>query len=247
MNKPIIIWQPGLIGDICFLQKMVEQIALMGHRVIFPLDSQYSWIRDLLIRHPNIEMPLITEDFDFRSEIITLNLPSKLSFQPIETNDFIFFSFYESWRFNPQRTMYMKYEMANMSYDNWQDYVHIKRNTEKENDLFYNVLNLNDTSDFTLLNETYSRGYMALTAPPPVVKMSVIPGYTLFDWSKVIEKATRIVTVDTSLVLLAEILKTSAKLHVVSRYNPPDFSPIDALLKLKWQYALTPKELDFSK
>ena len=243
MIKPIIIWQPGYIGDILFLQKFANHFAELGHRVIFPINPEYEWLRDGLEYHSNIEMPLTTEDYDFKQLIKFGRLIEQVTLEPIETAQFIFYQLADSWKFDPPRTMFLKYEVAGLDYTDWQSYVKIRRNPEKE--LFlYNGLNRADMN-YVLVNEHYSRGHVPLFVPFPSIKMVSIDGFTLFDWCLILENADRIVTIDTSLVLLAEILGLTCKLHVVSRYNPPDFSPIRDLLKLDWQYALTIGDLNY--
>jgi hypothetical protein len=62
----------------------------------------------------------------------------------------------------------------------------------------------------------------------------------------VVERATQIVTIDTSLVILAEVLQQQKPLYMVSRYKPPTFQPIKEALALEWTLALTPEELNVS-
>ena len=101
-----------------------------------------------------------------------------------------------------------------------------------------------DNSHYTLVNEHSSRSSMPLHVPGNVVHLRQVEGFTLFDWSLVIEKSAQIVTIDTSLVILTEVLKQKKPLYMISRYEPPSFEPLKDILTLDWNLVLTPQELD---
>ena len=65
----------------------------------------------------------------------------------------------------------------------------------------------------------------------------MIHGYSMFDWSKVIECATEIYCVDTSLFYLIDMLDLKAgKLEAYSKFNPPHFMHTEGLFKASWNY-----------
>ena len=242
--KPVIVHQPGFLGDILFVQKIAAWYAARGHRAILPIAGQFAWTREALELPEGVSMPLLTEDFAHKDEAWQFAEAAVNS--PIETRNLIFLPLLHSWKFDPPRTMDIKYELAEVPMADWADFVRLRRDREREDRLFYEVLKLDDGVEFTLVNEDHSKGSIPLVAPAPSIKMRRIDGFSLFDWSKVLERASRIVTVDTSLVLLTEVLKVQAKLHLVSRYDPPDFTPVRNMLRLDWRLALTPADLDFS-
>lgn len=242
--KPVILHQPGFAGDILFVQKIAAHYAGLGHPVIFPLAEQFAWMREALILPPGVSMPLLTEPFEHKDE--AWQFAEAAVYGPIETRNLIFLPLLNCWKFDPPRTMDLKYEVAGLPMADWADHVQIRRDHGREDRLFYEVLKLSDGQEFTLVNEDHSKGSIPLVAPAPSIKMRRVDGFSLFDWSKVVERASRIVTVDTSLVLLVEVLRAQAKLHMVSRYDPPDFRPVQNMLRLRWQLALTPVDLDFS-
>jgi hypothetical protein len=69
------------------------------------------------------------------------------------------------------------------------------------------------------------------------IPLRAIDGFTPIDWWMVIERAAAIVTIDTSLVLLVEVVKPrAAHLKVISRYSPPHFRPLRPILRLPWTF-----------
>jgi hypothetical protein len=73
--------------------------------------------------------------------------------------------------------------------------------------------------------------------------MSTMDGFSPFDWSSVIERASDIITIDTAVVLLIEVLKPRACLQVYSRYVPGNLRPLDDVLHLNWHFANSVEEL----
>jgi predicted amino acid-binding ACT domain protein len=115
-----------------------------------------------------------------------------------------------------ENCMRAKYDMYSIDWQSWRlcDY---QRDQEKENELFYSVLGLVDFSEpFRLINQTFTsleNNKIEIPESKEIrnVYMKNIPGFSLFDWSKVIEKATEIHTVSTSINYLIEMLEIKAK------------------------------------
>lgn len=243
--KPVIIFQPGMAGDLLFIQKIVKTYAADGRRVILPVLKKHAWVYDALVLPENIETPVLEEEFDYKEE--TLFLGDKIAMSPIEGPNYTYLSLFFSWRYAPEQTMDLKYRVAGLPMDDWADYVELRRDREKEERLF-RLLGLDDGEPYALLNEHGSNSQIQFVHSPPEkeVRLRLIEGYSLFDWSMVIERAARIATIDTSLVLLIEILKIRDKpLSVVSRYEPPSFR-IQNILKLDWLFYFRAEHLTFS-
>jgi hypothetical protein len=68
------------------------------------------------------------------------------------------------------------------------------------------------------------------------IDLSFINGYTLFDWSKVIENATEIHTVDTSVIYLVEKLTTKSKLYLYPRHPEHTEKCLSDMLNKNWIY-----------
>lgn len=245
--KPVLIFQPGMVGDLLFVQKIAKTYAATGRRVIMPVLQKHSWVYDALVMPANIETPILdTEAFDFRDELLFLS--DKIALSPIEGPNYTFLSLFFSWRYAPEQTMDLKYRVAGMDMADWADHVELRRDLAKEEALF-KLLGLDDGEPYALLNEHGSNSQIQFThkAPEKEVRLRPIEGYSLFDWSTVIERAARIATIDTSLVLLVEILKIRDKpLSVVSRYEPPSFR-IQNILRLDWLFYFRAEHLTFSE
>lgn len=242
--KPVLIFQPGMLGDLFFVQKIAKVYSAGGRRVIMPVLEKHSWAYDALVMPGNIETPILEQDFEFRDEM--LFLADKIAPGPIDCPAYTFLSLFYSWRYAPERTMELKYEVAGLPMDDWADYVELKRDLEKEERLF-RELGLDDGQPYALINEHGSQRHIPFPhkVPEKEVRLRMIDGYTLVDWSTVIERAARIATIDTSLALLVEILKIRGKpLHIVSRYEPPRFTVQD-VLKLDWLFYFRAEHLAY--
>ena len=121
-----------------------------------------------------------------------------------------------------------KYTMSKLDTNDWQGFASLNRSREniaRENVLFYDVLGLTESSSYCLVNEHCSNKSINIEVETnlEIVEMSKIEGYDPFDWIGVIECADAIVTIDTLIVLLAEILQIrNIPMHVINRYSPPD-------------------------
>lgn len=243
--KPTIIFQPGMAGDLLFIQKIVKTYAADGRRVILPVLAKHKWVYDALVLPANVETPLLEDDFDFKDE--TLFLGDKIALSPIDGPNYTYLSLFFCWRYAPEQTMDLKYQVAGVAMDDWADFVELRRDRDKEETLF-KLLGLDDGVPYALINETCSKRTIPFPnkAPEKEVRLQMIEGYSLIDWSTVIERAARIASVDTSLVLLVEVLKITGKpLHVVSRYEPPSFRELQNVLKLEWLFYFLPEHLAY--
>jgi hypothetical protein len=105
-----------------------------------------------------------------------------------------------------------KYKLVGLDYDDWADYFKFERNIEKENNLYYNILGLEDGSEYSFISKNYG-------SPPDMQQLNIssnnslkeinmvpIDGFTLFDWCKVIENASEIKTVDSSINFIIDKL-----------------------------------------
>ena len=133
--------------------------------------------------------------------------------------------------------------MVNLKYDDWKSFVRLKRNFSKEKYLFNNVLNLNKNEKYALVLRRYGALPDSKTHPFKyetnlrVVEVDVLDNFTLFDWSTVIENAEEIYTIDTSIILLIELLSLKAKkIGYASRWNNgKDWSEVDYALNVPFE------------
>jgi hypothetical protein len=143
--------------------------------------------------------------------------------------------------------MRSKYRLAGIDSSGWQSFVAIKRNEAKENSLL-RLLGIDKIRRYTLINEYSSNGRIEIGNPGDAIYMRQIKGYTLFDWLAVLEGCNRLVTVDTSLVLLAEVfLKKHIPAYLISKWptGDPSYAAFQPDLELPWIFVPHASDLKF--
>jgi hypothetical protein len=249
-KKPVVVIQPGFAGDILFCIKIAAVWAGRGHRVIFPVEDRFSDISEAIEPPPGVEMPLTSQAFEFRDAYTAVMHASEaaaargdFSFHqgPLELQDVIFLPLASSWRTAPLDTMAVKYRLAGVDSADWPDYVRLKRDRVREQRLLHE-LGINENDNFVLVNEAGRTRSLRIPVLGAAIYMCPIPGFTLVDWAAVAERAREIITIDTSLVLLVEILGLQKPLQMVSRYPTAEFH-VAPILRLPWRYAGTVDEL----
>jgi hypothetical protein len=250
MEKICLIYQPCGLGDILFLQKVCKHYISKGFRIIYPVVYEYFWLSEYI---PEIEF--ISWGDNERKLTHKDKLPDNIEFpykeyyspfsNHIFTDNFVYLNFFQQ---NQGRIMEFKYNSINIEYNDWADYVTFKRNIEKENDLYYNILGLSDDDDYVFVNRNYQMrpsvlSYGKISNNPSfynkkVVEMSIIEGFTLFDWCKVLEKASSIHMIETSLNYILESNelknKITSDLNLYHRNN--NYNEVRYLFKLNWKY-----------
>jgi hypothetical protein len=223
----LIVLQPHGLGDHIFCQSLIHQIA-DRQDIVWPVLPHF--IKGLKKAYPEVNwIPngvLGQIENHKRDSIINGN-----RIIPIRWADQILRVKYEN-------CMRAKYDMYSIDWQSWRlcDY---QRDQEKENELFYNVLGLVDFSEpFRLINQTFTsleNNKVEIPESKEIrnVYMKNIPGFSLFDWSKVIEKATEIHTVSTSINYVIEMLEIKAKAVdlYVRKPQEKDFRNIQYILQ----------------
>ena len=246
MKKICLIQQDAGLGDIIFCQGVADHYSALGYRVVWPVVKELIENVDCIDSkaeffnredsYPLKDMSLEdTEKRNFTSNIngdIRVPLGWSCQVPPYP---------------HPVETMRVKYKMCGLDYNLWKDKFSMKRNIAKENELFYDVLNLKDSTEYTLLNQTYATQpttifkditrYLNTCGELQVCEMKIINGFTLFDWCKVFEKMINIVTVDTSLMYVLEKLSLNNTINFIvvprSHITP---SVIGNLFNINWRY-----------
>ena len=218
MNKICLIHHFAGIGDVFFLQYVARKYMAMGYHVIWPLKNEILWIKDYI------------SDIQFCS--IDDNFPGKEYYGQdviIQSPQFVYLGIMRAhlWENDYQLgddtcvIMQSKYKLMGLDWNDWVDGFKYTRNIDKENDLYYNVLGLNDNSNYVFVNRyanTENRRNDKVIFPDfniPVIENKIIKGFTLFDWCKVIENAQEIHTVHTSINYLVETLNIKSKKYVM--------------------------------
>ena len=143
--KIALIKQPIGIGDVFYLQKFAHVIKSRGYEILWPLRDDVIWIKDYV---DGINFCKLSDDFPRKNYYYSGRFF-------IQTDDFIFLS-PDGFQLQGKRIMESKYLMIKESDHDWYNYFNFKRNIDKENDLYYNVLGLTDESQYVFLNNMAS-------------------------------------------------------------------------------------------
>lgn len=206
--KTALIKQPIGLGDVFYLQKFAYIIKAMGYQIVWPLRDDIMWLKDYMneINFCPLSSDFIKKDIYYQDHFF------------FEEENFLFLS-PDGFRSPGKRIMESKYALINSSDCDWFDYFHFSRNTKKENELYYNVLNLNDSSSYVFLNKMasidvkYCDVLDNFISDLNIIELQMIEGFTLFDWCKVIEKAQEIHTVHTSINYVIDKLSINAVVY----------------------------------
>jgi len=238
-QKNCLIYQPAGIGDILFCQGIVKHYVNKGYNVIYPTNSNLFYLKDYL-KHPGVTYYDKEDDFPFKDRYNNNN-------RSILDGDFVFVNLDKSQEHVPPSRGFMisKYEMVGLDHNIWKQNLHITRNKEREDWLFYKHLKLKDGEKYILTNNKFGTPPDTKIFPLPqidtsykLVDMPYIDGTTIMDWIKVIEKARGIVTVDTCIQYIMEILDIDYKFYYCySRTGESSFlKNIKDIFTIPWNY-----------
>ena len=207
--KPCIIKQPAGVGDIFFLQKIAHTYRQKGHEIIWPLRDDIVWIADYI---PDITWCKLSE---------WLQGPYGKLFNYggfAETEEFIYIDASTADRtFNtdPTRIMSAKFGLAGLAHKDWAQYFKFNRNREKERELYHDVLGIKE--DYVYVNDithTDLRKTSSLAKAKydyPVIENQIVDGFTLLDWTMVLQNAKEIHTVPTAVCFMVDVIDTEAE------------------------------------
>jgi hypothetical protein len=239
--KYCLIRQPAGLGDIFFCQKIAKKI-IEKHNwdIVWPIADVFKYLPTYIpndrINYCSINSNFPNKEyFTFRNISVNVN-NDEFMYLPIQDASTILGK--------PENILRAKYEMIGLDCNDWADYFTFTRQIERENKLYYEWLGLKDNEEYVLVNNTFASPPNTETISIPlthekrkVVLMKFFPDDNLFDWCKVIEKASAIHTVQTSLNYMAEklTLKTD-ELFIYQRPGWKNFDYIEGIFKQKWNY-----------
>lgn len=212
--------QQAGIGDILFLQKAAQHFIDLGYSITWPILPQCLFIKDY-IKNSKIEF--------VDSTLVLWNQRFDMTVG-FETADRIF----------PYCSILQsKYNLIDISCNDWADYLIFDRNLEKEKKLL-DILEI--SGKFTLTSELFGtppthRIKSVPTGKYKEVKLKMIDGFTPFDWCSVFERASEIIMVDTCFNYIIEKLELKAEsLKLISRHDPPNFFHLEGFFKKNWEF-----------
>lgn len=228
MKQNVIINQFFGIGDVIFTVSLARQLAGEHGRIVWAvLPAFYDQLKRA---YPDIEWL----DKSKNETIIDYN-SQHLYVTQYDGEDFyvIPLRFASNILGEPDdHFMKSKYPLLKLDHKSWKTYGSIQRDSEREESLV-NLLNL--PKKFALCNLTYQSDFKAkfkrkIDTELPIVEMTTIQGFSMFDWLGVMERATEIHTVSTSLFYLLELFDFGdTPLHLYPRPTDPRFDHIKFL------------------
>lgn len=204
----IVINQYFGIGDIIF---SMSALRSLNKKVLWPVMSHY--VEGCNRAYPDItfiDWKLLNLDYEIRHRYTVGDLdviPLRFTDSPVKD------------------CMKNKYGYFNLKWEDWMENAEYERDRYKEVQLFYTVLGLTNGEEFNLISETFQADFhgnkkIALDNGLKNIYLKQIPGYSLFDWALVIEKATNIHVVSSSIIYLLELLKPQAKEIKIYKREP---------------------------
>jgi len=211
------------IGDIIFCQTLANDWIAEGHEVVWGVQPE--WVSDLQRAYPKVQF------------VDKASLP--ISYESQSEHDSHGYRVIPlRWSVEIMKTSYIdcmktKYSMFNQHYMRWKEGAMWQRSVERERALF-DKLGLNIGESYVVVNETYQSDYkghktIQHNAGCRTVKMRTIPGFSIFDWALVLERAKEIHTVSTSLFYILEMLDLRQPIHLYPRNTDPRFDHIKYL------------------
>jgi hypothetical protein len=226
--KNCLIYQPAGIGDLIWIQPIVDKIISMGYTVTIPVVDLYYDMVIKYIEKPNLIWKKESDDF------VLKNLYGTDRHYSDEHNVYIPLS--HAWKYVPNcSVMIGKYFYTNTPITNWHNNINLKRDKEREKKVF-DVYNIDITRPFSIVNMSYGTPPNSIKRSIPIqymtdqiINMSVEKDQSnnifLFDWIGAFESAFEIRTVETSTCFLADLYSKTKNLFMYER-KPDNSSPI---------------------
>lgn len=215
----LLINQPFGLGDVIFCMTLARNWIKEGHTITWPVFSQF--VDQLNRAYPDVTF------IDWQS--------IKVDYNRKDEHD------WENYRVVPLRwnvqlmnvpykeCMSSKYSLFGLDWNTWKEGARWERDEEKEMKLFGGTrvyyLTKTDCSiePYRLINNTFgSDSKLKISIPNlsddlPNIYMQNYDGYSLFDWALILERATEIHTVSTSIIYILEMLDISCPIHIYKR------------------------------
>ena len=209
-GKTVVIAQYFGLGDIIWGQAIADIFFRKGYSVVWPVLPQL--VEGLTRAYPNISFVDYSQyNIDYTNKSYAeidsvLHLPMRYSEHLMG----------KPYKFH----MVSKYSFLGLDWRIWKNQV-MKRSSVKEIELM-NILGVADGSEYCLIaTEFGNKGNkidIHVHDDIKKVELKVVPGYSLFDWCMVIERASYIHAVSSSTLYLFELLNLSAKeIHLYPR------------------------------
>lgn len=196
-KKTIIINQFFGLGDILFCMNIANEFIKHGHKVVWPVESQFVNIQKHFPQVTFIDKSLLKINYEDMTETVTetaIIIPLRFS--------------QNNLGLHVRDCMKSKYMMFGRDWNDWREF-EIVRDKAAEQKLM-DFLRIKDGDPYVVVNRNFKtsikRVPIVLNTYLRVIEMNPIEGFTMIDWSGVLERATEIHTVSTSIIYLLEKL-----------------------------------------
>lgn len=217
-------------GDAIFIQSLLRQLCEPGDKILYPILPQF--VEGFNRAYPDVtfvDYNLLKINYESKKEVVTADT----RILPIRYADQITNRPYT-------HCMRAKYDMYGLDFNTWRD-VKPERSEVHEVSLYRDVLG--EVGQYNLISCNYGSGSqfnspLQVDNGLPNVYVSSIDGYSLFDWSCLIEHATTIHAVSSSIVYLLELLGLQAKeVHLYGRHHEKNtwYKNIEYLLTKQYE------------
>lgn len=221
------------LGDIIFIMQIAQEEVAKGNRVLFPVESHYL---EIAKHFPGVEfidkkdLKINYENRSFVWEKINDEIFDVIPFR--FANDILQVPYTDCmkakyWYFDKSKGLYKE------SWTRWRNFT-IKRDHEAEERLLklvnpsgepFNLINRNFRTNFS------GKSDIKFKSENINIEMRAIKGFTMIDWSRVLEEAQVIHTVGTSINYLIEKLNIKVPIHLYKRLpEERDFKNYDYIL-----------------
>jgi len=214
--KNCLIYQPLGLGDIFWVQPIVNKYIADGYNVHYPVGDIYYDMICKYIFKKGLTWYKESENFPLKE---FYGRPDK-----IENENNIYLPLRCADQYVPSPLLLSKYYWTGVPISDWRKSFVISRNYEREEKLC-EIYNLH--GDYVLKNMRYGTYPNTLTrnididTNLPIHVMSIEQdmenGFHLFDWIKALQNAKKVYTVDTSICMLMDIFCTDNEIHMYPR------------------------------
>jgi len=222
-KRKLLINQPAGLGEIIWVQPIIEKYVKLGFHVLFPVRSLYhAWVKKYLPRR-NVEY-LVAEDSHSFKDFMKEQRPyvsSKFVYLPLVNSDTLF----------PNApAMASKYFLTNTPIGDYRNTIPKIRDLAREEELARS-LGISETDDVILVTErwgnTLSSNQRPIRVPPRSSRFRIITidcsepnlvNFSPFDWIGLIARAREIHFVATSFAFLADMYcGCTCEMHLYDR------------------------------
>jgi len=246
-NKKIcLIKQPAGLGDLMYCHKIAAVYAARGYEIIWPVAPSIMQANGKIA---GVNFCDVTQDFPYKKEY------TEGGIHPYERGQIKYIPTYMATKaVKSKLIMRSKYRVANLNAGDWQDYLVINRDPEKEEQLFES-LGLKKGDEYIFVNRNYKpwqgsekifrrKGYwpaehdkvgdFKINSDLKRVKMSRVDGFSVFDWALVIERSREVWTMDTCTTLMMEVMDTSNIKRMMMFCRHKRLKQINYMYRKKW-------------